>query len=351
MQKNCSYCGTRLGNGYLFCSHCGTPLSGTSSAKPVNTLLDDNHKALLSLFLKPRSLDIDTWQDIWSGTFRKPYMWAIREFIDKNLLTRPTVEESLIGGLRIADIKPILREHGLKLSGRKAELVKRLVEQLPNEAKELASKLKDIYVCTETGSSIAQQWKDDANKRRTETEEKMGVKIAEGNFRQAFRLRERLRKTIPEPMQASYGGGSVGGESSWDDQDELSMRAIYQIDPKSIPSMTPEEVKKAKFNMIMSLMCPWGRTRYKVSKEFDKIARTRNYTAYGHQRLKKWRKSGVVVQVEILGENDACLSCKNLQSYRYDITDVPIIPNPNCTDDYGCRCCYVPITRTMVQRG
>ncbi|MFQ5981060.1 MAG: SAP domain-containing protein [Candidatus Heimdallarchaeota archaeon] len=321
--------------------------------RAILPVLDSNHKGLLSLFLKPRTLDTENWQHHWSATLGKSYLQVIQEFIAAGLLARPTIEECLIGGLRVADIKPILRAHGLKVSGKKEILVKRLVDQRPDEARQLAATITNIYVCTEAGAAIAQQWKEEVTKQSIETEMKMQPLIANGKFRQAFLVREQLRKTIPQPMQAYYGGGmiTVGGEqpSSWDDYDEVGFRAIYDIDPQTIPTMTVEKVETAKFNVLMSWMCPWSKNRYRIHKEFKRIAETKSAIAQGQLTLEKWRKEGDVIAVEISGTTDACSNCKRLLNRAYDLNHVPIIPNPDCANPKCCRCCYIPITRTRAE--
>ncbi|MHA2282185.1 MAG: SAP domain-containing protein [Promethearchaeota archaeon] len=103
-------------------------------------LLDNKHKGLFSHFLERQGFHSEFEQDIWSKTLGKPYLQVISEFIDEDLLTRPPLVEILDFFLKIPDIKPILREHGFKASGKKAELVKRLIEQLPDVAREKAAK-------------------------------------------------------------------------------------------------------------------------------------------------------------------------------------------------------------------
>jgi len=60
--------------------------------------------------------------------------------------------------------------------------------------------------------------------------------------------------------------------------------------------------------------------------------------------LQNYRKSGVVIGVEILccEDNRTCAACREISKKRFNLNDVPSLPNEKCTNEF-CRCTYIPI--------
>jgi hypothetical protein len=59
--------------------------------------------------------------------------------------------------------------------------------------------------------------------------------------------------------------------------------------------------------------------------------------------LEKWRQSGLVRSVKIVGssDGDSCPACKSAQKRAWPIQNVPELPLPDCTSEWGCNCSYV----------
>jgi len=61
--------------------------------------------------------------------------------------------------------------------------------------------------------------------------------------------------------------------------------------------------------------------------------------------LNEYKKSDVVTGVEIIATDNSCEVCMQLNGKIFPI-DEALLKNPlpikNCSNEYGCRCCYGP---------
>ena len=77
----------------------------------------------------------------------------------------------------------------------------------------------------------------------------------------------------------------------------------------------------------------------KIIKELNKSRK---------QNLKSYKKSGVVIAVEVLPASDACDACQKWKGKKIPLKKAlrkPPLPIKNCHNEkYGyCRCCYISV--------
>lgn len=291
------------------------------------TKLDDNYIALLSLFQNPRSLDNLHWQEIWSETLKSPYKNVIEDFIKHDLLTEASTKQKLSASLRVSDLKPILKKHGLKASGKKDELVLRFIENLPEEAEKNASSISNVYVCTDNGAEIAQRYKNKVDLSLKNAEEEVKKLLRQKKINEAVRIIDQFLASLPSPM--SHGGAMPS-----------DAQAILEI--KSVPGMTNEELEEIKQDAAADAI--WGR-KIGGSKQFLSVAYKQMFKRTSLATLEGYRESGVVKKVQIICAHDSCPICKTAAKYTYSLDKAlasPPLPIEGCTHEIGwCRCTYV----------
>jgi hypothetical protein len=166
--------------------------------------------ALLTRYLKPSKLPSERTQETWEDSLGKTYKKAVRGLVRSGLLRRPTVGEGLQCA-RVKDIKPVLRELDLKVSGRKPELMERLLEDAPDEAQKLATKCaQDALVVTEAGRDRALSFQQERQGRREEAEQKAHEALKGGKMRAACDAVNEFFRWLPSPMRP-------GLNMQWDD--------------------------------------------------------------------------------------------------------------------------------------
>lgn len=83
---------------------------------------NDDEKALLSLFLMPRNPNEIYHKEKISTALGKSINKTIKSFIKQGLLEEAKTEQKLSIMLGVSDLKNILREHKLKVSGKKGRI-------------------------------------------------------------------------------------------------------------------------------------------------------------------------------------------------------------------------------------
>lgn len=112
------------------------------------------HAALLSKFRSARSLTSFDEAHHLQAALQEPPADAVRRFVDEGFLGRASLEERVAASGSVADLKKHLKERGLKVSGRKDELVARLIEADSAAAEHLGQRGGDLYQCTERGLQL-----------------------------------------------------------------------------------------------------------------------------------------------------------------------------------------------------
>jgi hypothetical protein len=124
----------------------------------------------LSKFISPTSPKRFEKSELWSEALGRSARRAISDLAKAGLLECPNLQGLIEGAFTVADLKKVLDQAGLSTSGRKADLVARLIENDDATAENMVSDL-DLLVCSSEGSEIAQEYlvKVDQVRERAET--------------------------------------------------------------------------------------------------------------------------------------------------------------------------------------
>ena len=85
------------------------------------------HWLLLSKFLKPKMIDDFTNDENWKAVLKASPKKFIKTLYKKGILDNAPLEAIMDYKFTISKLKPMLKGYQLKVSGRKAELIKRLI--------------------------------------------------------------------------------------------------------------------------------------------------------------------------------------------------------------------------------
>ena len=107
------------------------------------------HVMLLGCFRYPHSLDEIDPAHSWDRGLGEPLAKAVKRFIDEGLVIRVTdINRLLYVKHGPADLKQVMRQLGLKVSGNKQQLIQRWLETDPDGAKQSIANM-EVYECTE----------------------------------------------------------------------------------------------------------------------------------------------------------------------------------------------------------
>lgn len=299
------------------------------------------HLLLLSKFRNGDSPTRYREADHWEIALREKPITVIERFVQAGMLKPAGLPELVNYKFKAPDLKSMLKASGLKVSGRKEELIQRLID---NDAKLISEAIKDInlYQCTEAGLQLTENHLAAEQAKRKSTE------------REVFDLLAREEHTNAALVVAQYEASQVfprGLGIDWKNynttSDTESLKVIFNSAPEILQHITKTHLTQLRLAAGMMLL--WGTNKAKhwlpdsidTGIHLDSDAACRMFVFYAsHLRNMKHFKEIGARTVKVLGTNDenTCSKCREVNDEKYSIESAPELPYAKCTCPLGCRC-------------
>jgi len=304
-----------------------------ASQEPTSESMEKNYWFFLSYFWNPQEIDRDKFISGWSESLGRSYKKVIDEFLSRGLIKRAGVKEKLAVLLRGDDLRSLLREKGLKTSGKKDDLLVRYIEACPEEAEKKASAMTgDLLVCTPEGARKVADIGRRAD-REDSAQLEMRHLLSRKKVEQAAEVVRVYKGYERNPLQENVVG-----------KDEVEM--VLAI--KEMPGVAPEDFADARLNAAIEMLW-YGKitsSEYSHNPVYHAVGRfAANAVEKERSRrvLKGYSEDEFITRVEIMCLDDSCRVCKAVAKRTYPLNKAPLIPIDGCTHESGCRCCYTPI--------
>lgn len=309
------------------------------------------HLLLLSKFLLPRTFGEYAEKDYWKDVLKEPVARALKQFLADGVLISSGLAGRMEYRFKVTDLRSMLRQRGLPVSGRKADLIARLIEADPEGMKTAVAGLT-VLQCSDRGQVIVRQYLAAEEARRAAARQATLARLQQGKFKQAGLL------------MASYEAGQVfqrGINVDWQNYDPsgdaLMLKSIFTGGtPKVLAQLGqsklgPLRVAAAMMN-LWSLtgaeVVAWLPSGFETGLTMDAPTAVRMLLTYlGQQsQLQDYRemaKSGLCKSVSMNTCNDesVCPACRALARRHFKLSEVPDLPYEKCASETGCRCWMV----------
>jgi hypothetical protein len=299
------------------------------------------HLLLLSKFLQPHTIEDFTEADSWKEVLKESPQQAIKRFIDDGALIRAGLSEHLSYKFKIAELKNMLKQQGLPVSGRKEEMIDRLLQADLEGMKKAIEGLNVIH-CSEQGSRLAGSFLNSEREKRAKVEQQVMDAIRKRAFQEASRLVASF-----EAEQVFPRGMNIDWKNHNTSRDVTILNNIFGNLPKQLGNLRPElvEIFRVAAGMVhlwgTSHGKEWGTSNETTGLSFDSDTIIRMLVSYGiyMYELADYKRIGVK-KVKILTCNDSyvCDACQKLANRNYRLNEVPKMPYEKCTCEFGCRC-------------
>jgi hypothetical protein len=272
------------------------------------------------------------WQYL-KKTLGEPTKLAIDRFIAEGTLMPCTLQESIGKLLTVAELKELLKERGLRLSGRKADLVDRLIEADKATAEEMVGKRR-LMKCSHKALELLEAFEEERKAAEAEAKGSAHRFLMERNVRDAYReyvqytRRYRSQDLVSSPHQAeeleitlsaspdalsdldasviAHLQAAVAMSKLWYDEDPLRwLPESFPADVISPKIAVSYLTRAAEFKRRVSQACEYGSKVRIVFSPYDV---------------------------------DSCGLCKKYDSKEFSHTDFPDLPLRGCTSETGCMC-------------
>jgi hypothetical protein len=306
------------------------------------------HLLFLSKFLYSQAAQDFAKADYWRDALEEPPQRAIKRFMDEGILVSPSLSEHLAYKYKVSALQVMLKQRGLPVSGRKVELISRLVEADPGGMEKAVADLT-VLQCSDRGREIASQYLTSEKEKRATAEQEVLVALQKSEFREAGLLVSSYQAKQVFPPGMVIGGSVVDYWKNYDPSRDVEvLKGIFGARPKTLALL--DQGKLESLRLVAGMIYLWGPNEtdawllsgLETGLAIDGRTAARMLISYATNQveLEEFRRIDLYESYEIRTCNDehVCAACRELAAKKYKLSDVPELPYEQCTNEKGCRC-------------
>lgn len=302
------------------------------------------HLLLLSKFRKGDSPNRYRNADDWRTALREDPIQAIERFRKDGALEPATLSELVDHGFKASDLKSMLKDRGLKVSGRKEELGERLIGHDQQAMRDMTKDL-DLYRCTAEGTKIAERYLENERIKRDTAQREVLEFITRKEFPKAVRLVAQYEASQVFPRGLGIDWKNYNIESG-----VKTLESIFWKTPGILRNVAEDRLNKIR--LAASMMQLWGTSSAKkwlpdgletgIHFDGDTACRMLVFHASHLNAMADYREARIrTVEVSGVEDGRTCPACRAISGKKYPLKSVPEFPYEKCTSEFGCRCTTV----------
>lgn len=309
---------------------------------PTNWASSQPHLALLERFLSAREAK-DGVPDFWEPAFRMSPQRVIEGMVAHGALEPVPLLERVEICHTVAELKKILSSRGLKVNGKKAELVQRLLEADPKGMEKLCAH-RMILRCTPAANQAVSRWEAERAKSLEAATDGVISALRSRNFKTAIHTADAYRNNKFEPpVHPAQEAMTIHPAPRSIEDRENDLATVFTMRPKILEGLQPEQWEGLYLNHAVGELI--GREApekclpgFAGAGVMNSATATRMLSFYvSHQRdLARMRGLGIK-KATIVGIG-GCEACSALNNKTFSLDRLPELPYKDCTCDLGCRC-------------
>lgn len=299
------------------------------------------HLLLLSKFRGGDSPARYEGKENWETVLKEKPVEAIRRFLKEGMLEPADLAEYVDYKFKATQLKAMLKERGMKVSGRKAELIRRLIEDDRGRMLEITKDL-NLYRTTPEATEIAEHYIEEEKTKKAAAEREAFSALVNREFQKAVHVVVQYEQSQVFPRGLGIDWKNYNVESEVE-----SIKAIFDKTPKILNGIENDRLDELR--LAAGMMQLWGTNRAHpwLSDDFETgihldgnaASLMLGFHAAYTRDMGKYREAGVKT-IEVMGVNDrhTCEECRKLSGNKYTLGQVPELPYPECICESGCRC-------------
>ncbi|MDD4651232.1 MAG: SAP domain-containing protein [Methanothrix sp.] len=268
--------------------------------------------------------------DGWETVLKEPPKKALDRFLDEGLIRPSGLHGKLDHEFKLPALKTLLKDRTLKVSGKKEDLIERLIElDAPGMEKLVKGQL--VFECTERGLERSKSYLDEEKKKKTAVEMQVFQALQNHEFDKACQIANSYHKQ-------EVFSSEIGCDSTF-------IKSIFVVKPKILKKFNDHQLNALRIvaGMMQLLYCrkasDWLPSGFNLDSHLkaESAARMLIFHCYYLKNLNGLKGSGFK-KAKIFVVEDSCEHCKKLKDKTYAINKVPELPFEECTCEMGCRC-------------
>lgn len=245
--------------------------------------------------------------DYWNIKLGEPCAAVIQRFIKEGLIEVAPIESVFSNIFTVDQLKLHLKELGLKVGGKKADLVARIIAADTGWVQKQIQG-RNLYTLTKEGRRLSDEINDVIGRESGEMEARLTLLIHDGFYKDAFRL------------WAEWDADQVFPRDEWSglDNRKVDPSSFIQI-AKSIASKLPVGDRE---RVILDVL--------KGNGSYNPTAILARHSADYERDIMEWRESSFVAGIKIIVREDT--ECAFAKQYAgcYLLEDTPDYPFGPC---------------------
>jgi formylglycine-generating enzyme required for sulfatase activity len=275
------------------------------------------------------------YSDDWKTVLGENPDKVINQFIDEKMLEPAGLFELMAYKFKTSDLKTMLKEKGLRVSGNKDDLIHRLIDSDTMSMYEATKNIDIIlYKCTDEGLQLADNYLATEKTKRESIEQESYDLLGRAEYSEAIRMVKQYEASQVFPR------GTVTNDAEF-----LSM--ICSSAPAILQHLEKDKLRQLQLATGMIHLWGWNEFKHWLPDRFDtgihldkdSACRMLNNYAYHHHFIKLFKKSGVkTLEITGITDRNTCSECQKIIGKTYNLENVPEIPYAKCNSKRGCFC-------------
>lgn len=252
--------------------------------------------------------------------------------------------------LSVPKLKALLKPHGAKISGKKEDLINRLLELNP-DLLAVAMPNQLFFIASEAGNALIEARMSARRAKREQCELRILDSLVQGKTVDAIHAWNQYAEG--EPFKLIVDG------SRFDREVNIINTIKYSACGYLRSRLAPEDVDALRAFAAITHLC--GKNLSEASLEklrpdiesfkqrgydlpMETAARMLTFFAIGQENLRNFKKLGYGF-ASTISCSESCEFCKAQSGIRRQLEQIPELPHQGCTHPSGCRCTYLMHTK------
>ncbi len=302
------------------------------------------HLELLTRFLNGCAVSQYDQADYLTGVLKEPPAAAIKRFLQDGMLTPASPSVALCSLLQAKELKALLKQRGIKVSGTKPELAARLAEiDIAGTLEVIGGRI--VYQCTETATVLAHDYIREQAKKRNAAHQEIVAALQKRDFEKAARIEDLFAASQPFAGGLSDCDANISYELPCDIATTVrKLNTMFSETPGILRNVEPARLEVLRMVAAETLL--WNDRDiltlpddFETGIHLDPLSAVRmfHFFCIYKENLRSYADAGIEAVVWMA--SGPCPACQKLDGRIFRITKVPEVPCPSCINPSGCTCC------------
>lgn len=315
---------------------------------PADWVDSPPHLAILQRFVKARDSDNGV-PDYWKPMFGVDPSLVVAALVRGGALEEAQLRDKIEICNTGVQLKEMLASRGLKVSGKKADQVERLIGADPEGMKAAFGK-RQLLRCSAEAALAVDAWKQKRVAALSSAADETILALRGKRFVEAIRIADSYKKERFElPVHPDQEAMTSKLTPKPLNERARELAQVFVMKPRILRGLSSEQWEGLYLNYsVWQLLgsslaekCMPGFDRLGSMDEAT-VTRMLHFYIRHVEDVEKWKRLGIKKAKISCCNSGSCDKCMAMDGKTYLLSKLPELPYENCSCAIGCRCLYLP---------